>query len=343
VRRRTRGSAYIYVLLMVVAVTTVGLAVADATINSILAQKRVLNRVAADYLLQGGADHLEALRVYSRLSVPSTHNITLDGTNVKIALTAGATSNTMNAAISCEVGGQSFTRRLVTGRSRPTPFHFAMAAVNTIVEDLVTCTVGSATSPASVYCGSSVAITNSTSKIWGDVESKGTINATLETSGTKYQNISEDIFTTSGLLDYLTLASTKYLLNQDWNGFAFNSVASGSPYHLVHITGNLRLKGVISGRGTIYVTGSVTVTGPITYADANSKLVIIAQGTIGVDFDSYGYFYGMGAVTLNNGADLVGGLYTTNTLKLKNSSTVIYDPYIANNPSEGALFRLPGY
>jgi hypothetical protein len=341
--RRQGGSAYIYVLLMVIAVTTVGLAVASATINSILAQKKLLNKTTADYLLQGAIDHLEILRIYSRLSLPSTQTVAIDGKSIQIELSAGTTSNTMNAKLSCDVAGQTFTRRIVTGRSRPTPFFYAVATTNLISEDLVTCVIGSAASPANVYCGSSVSLTNSSSKVWGDVEAKSTINATLDTSGTKYQNITDDIFTTSGLLDYLTLASTKYLLNQDWNGFTFNTVAEGSPYHLVHITGNLRLKGVISGRGTIYATGNVTVTGPITYADANSKLVIISQGTTSIDFDSSGYFYGMGGLTLNNGADVYGGVYTTGNLKIKNTTTVAFDSYIANNPDQGTLFRLPGY
>lgn len=340
---RQRGSAYIYVLLMILAITTVGLSIADATIRSILDQKRIIDKATADQVLDGAADQIEVLRVFERIPIPSARSITVGTTPVTVNITAGPSIGTMAVNLSTTVAGKTYSRNLVTGLSRPTPFYYAMAANATMSLSKVI-VVGSASLPGSIWSASNINLTKPGITINGDAVQKGSNSNSGVVNGQIYTNVTEDIFTTTGLLDYLTLASTKFLLNQDWNGYTFPSVAANQPYNLVHITGNLKIKGVISGRGTIYVTGNVDVSGNMSYASPDSKLVIIAEGGINLDQTCVGYFYSKGTLRFKTNTQLTGGAYGVSGFAQDDDKSVItFDPFLALNPEEGTRFRLPGY
>ena len=341
--KHQRGSAYIYVLLMVASITVIALAIADYALSFSQAQARAEQRSQADSLLDGGAQHVEVARVYSRIPLPSSNTATIDGNVVTLDFRATPDPKQMQVTAKATVANREYKRAFYTGLSRPTPFYFGIATRTGISNDDKKINMGTAAQPSSIYIYGNATLTNNGGSIFGDMEATGIINTNLVVSGTKYPNVTQDIFTTTGLLDYLALSSTKFLLSQDWNsGYTFNAVTAGSPFQLVHILGDLDIKGTISGKGTIYVTGKVKVDGAITYADANSKLVIIAGGRIDIEDDAVGYFYSLGDAKIKN-RNLTGGLYAVGNLSWDKDANVYFDPYIAINPEEGSRFRLPGY
>ncbi|MFY9234520.1 MAG: hypothetical protein WAO58_08685 [Fimbriimonadaceae bacterium] len=340
--KHQRGSAYIYVLLMVASITVIALAIADSSLSFSQAQARAEQRSQADYLLDGGAQHVEVARVYSRIPLPSSNTATIDGNVVTLDFRATPDPKQMQVTAKATVANREYKRAFYTGRSRPTPFYFGMASRSPVSNPSKKLILGSSTAPASLYAYGPVSSSGNNGNVYGDIEAVGAIVTDMTVSGAKYPNLTADIFTTTGLLDYLTLSSTKYLLSQTWDGYTFNTVGPGAPYHLVHITGSLTLRGVISGKGTIYVTGSVTINNDVTYADADSKLVIIANGNINVNDDAVGYYYTASNTNIKDKV-LTGGLYALGTLTWDNNAVVYFDPYIAINPEEGSRFRLPGY
>lgn len=343
---KNRGSAYIYVLLMVVSITIVSLAIADSSVQYYKNQGRSEQQSQADYLLAGGIEQLEGLRVWTRIAVPSASSTAIGGKTVNLSVGPGTDSKSMKVTASVVVAGRTYSKTVYTGLSRPTPFYFGIASGGDL-RSQAKITVGSAAQPDSIHAEGNVVLSadaDVNSLVYGDAQAGGTINSSTTAMGAKYPGVPDaTIFTRSGLLDYLTLSSIKYLLGQDWNGYTFSAVPDTSNYPLVHILGNLKLKGPISGRGTIYITGNLTMSGDVTYADPTSKVVFIVGGNAVITNNMAGYVYAMGNLNVNERVTVNGGLYGVNKVAMDMQTTVNFDPYIAVNPSEGTRFWLPGY
>jgi hypothetical protein len=131
------------------------------------------------------------------------------------------------------------------------------------------------------------------------------------------------------------------VLGHEIDGYVFPAVAGEANYPIIHVAGNLKLKGSLSGKGLIYCTGDVTVVDDVTYANADSKLVVIGQN-IFINDDAVGYYYALGSLSLK-GKSIFGGVYAKTGITLDDNASIRFDPYIAVSPQEGSRFRLPGY
>jgi hypothetical protein len=125
--RSKRGSAYIYVLLMVISISVVAVAIADSAVTYYKNQARAEQSAQAAYLLAGAIEEIEARRVWTRIDVPSATTASIHGALVSLSIDSGDTARSMKVTASTTVAGKTHKQIVYTGRSRPTPFYFGLA------------------------------------------------------------------------------------------------------------------------------------------------------------------------------------------------------------------------
>jgi hypothetical protein len=337
--RRERGSAFIFVLIMVLAISFVVMAAADSSMSYVMTQKRLEDRTRADYALKGAREYVDGLRSIQKIPTPFSYSISESGVPCTITGQDSAKSGgTIQVTSNCTIGGRSFIDTYYLGKNRPTIYYYALAVKNNY-SSAAGLTVGKPAEPGHTYGGGPFSTTNAV--LYGDVDAMSTVSGTGTLSGTASSNVLTDLLGSLTFIDYLLVADTKYLLGATLDGVTFAAPASSTAnYPLIYVGANLNLKGSISGIGTIYVAGNLTINGKVT-AFTGARLLVIVNGSATISDDFDGYVFAKGNVTLPNGKTVKGGVYTQATLS-PNGGKIEYDQTFARFPDEATRMRAPG-
>lgn len=350
--KKQRGGVMLFAVVMV-ALMTVGIvaSVELASSAAILQSKREAE-AKARYAFDGAvALCLTELRGAAS-TVPLTKHYNVGDHDVTLSVLDNSTSvsRTVFATGKVKVQGREFqfTRRL--GNSmEPHPFYYAVFT-NSQLDPQRAMTFGSGGSNGDVMFNGGVVARANSFVVNGDYETTTAampIGATV--SGNQLRQARAVPMPAFNVNDYDPglvgglLNSVLHLVGSIV-GMVFPAV---EPYRLVYRNGNLNLSGNFQGKGTIVVNGDVTINGNMTYADADSRLVVIASGrvTIAAGVASYvGYYYTPTEFVSSAAAtNLTRGGIATQKLTVAGPMNVTLDPHFWQNPSDMVKHRVPGY
>lgn len=347
-KRSKKGSAMIFVLIMVVAIT--GIVVVGSTYTSALNSysRRYEDEAMAEEAFNAAVAQLDDDASYGTVTLPSTRTVSLNG----VTGTLTCTDNSANISKSILVSGTLTTS---SGRTYPMSgvvpnsgrgmYNFALFA-NSNINTSKDITTGSLGSNGDIHVNGNLTLNGGLgTTINGDAEATGTVGpVTLITvGGSAKPNATAITFPTLTSSTYAAAADVTLGSTTLTGAQVFPSGSNGN-YYLAYVAGNLILNASsFSGKGTIYVTGTVDIKGTVTYADSSSELVIITPGNVNFDFDMIGYFFTAGTCNWSKNISVSrGGLYAK-TISVNNVIDITLDPYLKSHPGDLYKLHMPGY
>jgi hypothetical protein len=178
----------------------------------------------------------------------------------------------------------------------------------------------------------------------GDLTVAGTIGGTrtMTVGGTTYANATALPTPTINSADYLAAADAYY-----GTSTSFSGGTPPTPYYLIYVNGSLTLNsGSYGGKVIVFCTGDCQINGTMTYANSSAQLVVISMGNLkhgSAGSSPIGTYYVNGTVTVTKPFNFARGAVVAGSLTLSDVTSVTFDPYFKNNPSEMQNFKLPGY
>lgn len=346
-RRGERGSAYIFVILLVITITTVGLSLADLSMAYVKSQRRLEAAAKTRLLFDGVLAQIDSINKTNPIvALPTNVVATIRGTNVNCTLTDGSAeaSNSIKVTATISDGGYSYTRSGFVSMTRYSPFEYAIA-VNKNFSTAQAVITGSGGANGDIFANGNISVLALLTVVNGNADATGTSNATL-VSGSKRGSLRAMSFPNPIDTDYQTAATTTLSGNQTLNGYTFPAVAAGQPYPIVYISGSLTFKGAITNVGTFYATGLISFNGNVTYANASSRVAFITGNNITWGaFNVVGYMYAKGNFTSQglSGTNSSGSLAAAGNVVINRATTVTLDPTVRDDPLQGYLLHLPVY
>lgn len=335
-----------YVILMMTVITVLVLIGADLGAQSMRYSKTMEERLVGKLLFDAAVEQVSADIDRGALSLPGTSSYTIDGQTVSVTATDHpSVTQAATISVSLVIDGRTYEyQKVISKKPLPHPFFFAIYSRSSMVS-INRFQTGQLGENGDVFVSGNLIATNLANDFQGDVEATGLITVTGSISGSTTAGATDISFANPGTANY---ESNRHVWRADGstiNGWAFVDVA-GKP-QLIFVDGDLTLKGTFSGQGVIYCKKDVTITDDISYANADSKLIVIADKNITVNATArnlVGFFYarrdfrwnGFGPNVLSSGS-IVGDSVTT----LANTK-VINDPFFFKDTSRLARFYCPG-
>lgn len=352
--RTRRGSAMLFAVVMVSLMTIGILASVQLATSAALIQSKREAESKARYAFEGAVQlFLTDLR-NAAASVPLTKAYAVGDHTVTLNVLDNSTSvaRTLFATGKLKVQGREyqFTRRLGNSLD-PHPFFYSIFT-NSQLDPLKAMTFGSGGSLGDVMFNGGVVVRSNPFVVNGDFEST---TSGLPVGASVVGNMLRGArpvpmppFNVNNYNPGLVggLLNTVLQLTGSIVGMVFPTV---EPYRLVYRTGDLSLSGNFSGKGTIVVDGNVTISGNMTYADADSRLVVLASGriTVAPSVTGYvGFFYTPTEFATSSSvswANLNKGGIAAQKLTVASPMTIIHDPSFWYSPSDMTRHRVPGY
>jgi hypothetical protein len=182
------------------------------------------------------------------------------------------------------------------------------------------------------------------SRIGGDLEALGTITgASLTVDDNSWAGAPTLPFPNYSSATYFAAANQIINKSQTFQNYTFTSA-----YRVIHVTGDVHLKGSFTGTGVIYATGDVYVDTDMTYGSGASRMSVITDGNVIVAAtvsNFVGYYYTRNTIQILGATThtLTSGGLAAGTLSLVAPTTVIHDPTVWNDDTEGVRLKLPGF
>lgn len=344
-RLHRRGSALIFAVILIAAITIFFVGAQELMMGSVRAQQRFENRIKAQLAMESAVASVVSEFRHGLLTLPATRTVTVAGTAVTATATdnSGAVPKTMKISTSMTLKGTTFSDAKVVGqRFEPSPWDYALF-INGSNSWLESLTTGSLGANGSAYIGSNVTGGGITHTINGDLECAGSINMSqFNVTGTAWPQCPSILFTTPHWPVYAAAADT-IVLASSVNGYTFTNFGAAKT-HLLFKDGNLSIQGNFVGNGVIYVNGKASITDSVTVS--GGKLVIISEQDVQLNRDSVAvnaFLFAEATLKVSARYMVVTGAVVADQLEMNKMLTIIHDPYFTNNPSERARFKLPGY
>lgn len=345
--KRQRGSAMVLVMVLVLCATTIIAASVDLSLAAFRYQKRTENATRFKYIKEAAIAHVLSLQVAGSLTLPSSLSRSIGGVTCNISVKQNPKlSRTLEITTSTKIDGVFFESSDVVGaRILGNPWHYVLSVFSS-PDIKAAMTLGSMGSNGDLFVKGNVSGFSGSVTGNGDIEVTGTADRNkVSTTGTiweKATSMSEPNIKTS---DYTSVSYTP--LSTSINGRTFVSFIPGKNQLLI-VTGNATIKGTFNGKGAILVTGNVTVDGNMSYGTASSELAVIATGNIMVNpsvTSICGFFYTDGNFEFKNSSltTLTKGAIVCKGFTSNGPVTLHYDPFLWDDPSQGASLYLPGY
>jgi hypothetical protein len=278
--RRERGSAILFVMIFVVAITTVLIAAASLSADSMKVQWRREQTAITSNAFDGGVD--QALDDYAAgtLSLPATRTFTVGNLTLNITVTdnSAVTTKTLKVDGTVTLNGTTYTYTRVVGqRKTPNPLYYALALNNSFSAAFAVTTGQSSANGDVAINGSSTWLLGG-NQINGDLETNGiTGSANIDLKGMLYSSAPSIPFPTYTRANYQVAATTLFGGGATIGNFTFASAGAGL-YKIMYVGGNCSIRGSFTGQGCVYIAGTATVTQDVTYGNASSCVVFIAEG-----------------------------------------------------------------
>lgn len=342
---KRRGSAMIFAVVMVVAITTSIMVTLTVTTNALRHVRRQEDITRARYALEGAMVQAVAEHGKGTYSLPANRSYVVGGLLNSLTVTDNSSNIRRTLAFSgtVPIRGTTYSESRIMGqRLVASPFYYALFVDGTFSLNN-TLTTGSGGANGDVYVKGASSLLGLGNTVNGEFETTSTLTlGTLSITGTAFEGVPALTFPTVNTTDYST-ASGVTTIGSSLNGYTFNSGVTGT--QLLYAPSDLFIRGTFRNKGTIFVNGDVTVSNAMSYFDSNSRLTVIALGSITFSNSTVvGYWYGDTCWVQASGVNISrGGLAVRSFGSLLGSITVINDPAVWNDPSEGPKMYLPGF
>lgn len=339
---KRRGSAMLFTVVLIAAMTTVIIATLSATSSSLHSQRTVEDTAIARYVIDGAADRIVAEFAAGTLVLPTTKTITVGSQSCTVTATDNSANiqHTIRVDGSLVIRGRSFAEtRIVGARKTPNPSYYALFVNSpfTVVGNLTT---GLAGTDGDVYGNGLITLSGLSNTVNGNLETTAAtlVAVILTVTGVTAYSVAAVPITPLNPATYSAQASA--FLGNNLNGYTFPIV--GGNYPILYRAGNLSIRGVFRNKGCIFVNGNVTLSANMSYFDANSRISVISTGTINVNFNGVGYFVGNALSTPVTAVTVSRGGIAVSSATIRGALTVVHDPAIWQDSTEGTRLRLPG-
>lgn len=357
--RRQRGSVAVFALIMITSTAALAITLLALTSSVRTKQTRLENDSTINEAYDGAADYIHDLAIRGLLRPPETIKIDIGKVAAEIVVTE-ATSKavelarkkvtpsipTLHLEMTFTYKEKTYRRQKVIGRGRLTTIwqyaiysHSGMTTARTV-------TTGSTGLEGDAWFGGSITFLSLGTRFGGDLTSTGIIfPPTLAVTGKKSSSATGIDFPTVSRESYLAAASTKLADNSAIKGYIFVS-SSGDGYPLLFVDGAATLEGNFSGTGVVYVDKDLTISGDIT-TGVGDHLLIICNGNVRFDDDALNidaYIYCAKELRVDTSGKVrtfTSGI-ATNTIRIDDSVSASFDPWIRDNPLEAYGMKLPG-
>lgn len=349
-RSKRRGSIFIYVVMMMTALTAIILAASSLSVNAVTSQKRREEAVLARHGFQGVVNKIVADAENGTLNIGLTHNIIIGDQNWTVSIANNSTpAKTYKITGSGTVKGKTYRFERIVGTRAPSYPHYWAIFCNSSLNSNFAVNTGSGGLNGDVYAFGDIDF-QASSLANGDMQLTGIIrnNSTTKMTGAKLHKGRSIAFPDPSphTASYKSAAGLNlYLGNTLFSAIVFG-VAVGD-YPVMFVDGNLTLNGLLTGVGTVFVTGSITINGNVTYASTLSRAAFICLGDVNVNSNVStinGYYYSKGAFKTAGTSllTLARGGVAASQFDLTRPVTIVNDPYLFQNVTEGVKMHMPG-
>jgi len=341
---RQRGSAILYILFMVLAISIIVLVGAELGMSNIRQEIRYEDKVAADRTADAALAQVDADNSKGTLILPTTRQFALNGFTGTLTISDNSVAMANSIMVSTTLtapDGRTYPISAILSKGHiPSAWDYAMVSDSspTVARAL---TFGATGANGDIFVFGDMDFAN-TSVVNGNASATGVVSGNPTVTGTT-NNLASALFTYPSAIasDYANVATNYYSGTLTTVGWTFSN---GQPYDVVYVAGDLDLTGIIAGKGTFYVGGNVNINSAISFANANSHVGFISPNSISLANNSVGYFYSGGTFLGTTATITLGsGGIVASAVSLLKSSTVILDPFVHNNSAEGVSLHLPGF
>ena len=338
------GSALLYVMVMVISIAIIVTVVCDLGMSSITTQRRYEDFVAASRTWDAAVSQIDADNTAGSLSLPNSRVFSLNGVSGTVTTVDNsaniANTNLATGTLTTSDGREYVESAVLAKQNVISPWSYAMFA-NGALSGAHSFTSGSAGTHGDIFFNGNITTAPGTT-INGDAISTGTIDNNATITGTKSQNAEAPCFFPGvDPTDYSGVATTTYAADATFNGITFSTPASGQPYDVIFVNGNLNIKGTVTNVGTIYCKGNVTVNGNMTYANSNSHIAIITPHNINLNQNNVVGYYYCGQTLQCNFQTLTGSVCGV-VIQVPKTGVITFDNFVKSNSNNGVLMHLPG-
>jgi hypothetical protein len=344
--RRRRGSAILFVMIMLVIMTGVTLTYASLSNATRTMETRREQAVIARLAFDGATLKAAYDAGMARISYPSTQQEVVGASTCSVTISDNSTnlSHSLSMTSTLSALNRTYSDSRVTALKMPESQFFYCLATNTTTNLGSNITLGSAGSNGDLYCTGTLALSGNDT-LNGDVEATGSVAQNSATvTGTIFGNSSSIPLPAPSSGNYASF-SILNLLN-----LLFGNHISGetflTSYSVIYCQGSTTINGTFTGKGIIFILGDVTVNGQMTYSSPTDELAVIATGNVTIQNSNsniVGYWYCGGTFSASSNLTLTRGCIVTNSLSTSGAFTANYDPTIWNTPGEANRMKLPGF
>lgn len=340
-----RGSAVIFVMVMLMFMTTIVMAYSSLGIAAREAETRREQAVIARLAFDGATLKASYDCGLGNISYPSTQSVPVGATtcSVTIADNSASMSHSLSMTTSASIRGRTFNDSRVIGLKMPlSPFYYCLA-MNAATNLGGSVTLGSGGSNGDLYDVGALTLNNNVT-VNGDCESSSTFSKNSATvTGTAIGSTNPIPFPVPVAANYSAVASSS-LLNI-LLGIILSGETFTTPYMVIYCGNDTTMSGIFSGKGVLFVNGNVTISGNMTYLLPTDEVAIIATGNVTVQNSNtsiVGYWYCGGTFTTQSNTNLTRGSIVTNTFSPGSNFSATYDPTIWTTGGEAERLKLPG-
>ncbi len=352
-RRRNRGSVFVFTVVMVLLTTTLIVAASVLTGSTRSTEVRREKDAIALASFQGVLDQIKADSNSAVLNLPIVTNYTCGGQtwNVTVSDNSASLARSVLVTATATIGATNYSKTsVVVQRFTSNPLNYCFAT-NTLLNSVFTITTGSGGTNGDMYVnGPATFSVLGPSTVNGDLETTNSVilgNVTI--TGNTVKNATALTFPAVSAATYQSNATANYVSGTTLNNVSFPA-PSGSTYPIFYVNGPGTLKGTVTGQGVIFFNGNLTVSKDVTYANGSSRVAVIVKGNITVSAQCknlVGYWYATGSCTLQavvlGSRTISSGAITGNSINNSAPLSITYDSDIFTYPSEGKKFCLPGF
>ncbi|MBI1334822.1 MAG: hypothetical protein GC165_18300 [Armatimonadetes bacterium] len=340
--RRRRAMIMIFVSMMLIAITTIIMASVDVGRMAITKQRQIERDGKWQLCLDSAKAYVTA-NLVSKSTYTQSFNLTVNNITLKVdsALSTWQTPYGVQTTVKGTLDGKSKTSTLYFGkRATVQPCQFGLFFTSAITP------TGSVSNTGDLYYYGS--IDGSMLTIGGDVYSPDTTSPTFSSLTGSF--IGRQPGFKISLDDTAYANSASVTTSGDTTLTNPSSLLAATQSQLRYHTGNLTIRGTITGEITIFVKGTATIKAVTPLTNILSRLVVICDGDVYLDTGTSGVFVictGMISSTSSGGNRIVNGSLAGSILKNTDGGngslmTINFDNYFVANTNGGYRYWIPG-
>ena len=345
--KKRRGSALVYVSIMMVAITSIVVTTMEVNVAAVQKAERKISDEKQKQTYEAQIAVVKSISSSNTITLPYDFVTTLNGRVVHCRVTDNSANIPRTLLLTGDLAGTRATAytKVIGGRQTTHPFYYGLWVGGPVDGTATPITINN----GCMYADGAVDLTGS--RIAGDVFSTSMV--TMST-GSVERNVVESMPAQAApsfdVNDYKNLMTVlEQLTGNVLNGLSLPYTVTGSVFDWRYSKAN-SFSGTLTGCGTLVVDGNLNVTGDVVYADTTSNIAIIVNGSLTVDpavnqLDGNWMIYGKlklsGTGTLRVGR---GSLATTRGFQnASRSLDITVDTRFWGDRSYGTKQRIPGF